>query len=380
MRDYDYFKETLLNLHNNLSVDNLYNSESYTNHRHKYELTEKEVLYIFQRKVYREIIKSAAFQRLKKIHFLGSIDYTINKKGPKPNKRHTRYQHSIGVAILALQYSREKNLSESDEIMCVVSALLHDIGHAPLSHSLESVFKEECGIGHHISGENIIKGDVEIGKSLHKILSNWSINPFEIMLIISGVGKSPYREIFSYSINIDTIEAIMRSTTYIYKSHLYYSPSIILSALLRKKNNYTSILDKFWHLKNEVYSELINSKLGVIADYICQKYMVDNVNKFKESYYYGTETQLKEDHQLLFDSLEMITRCPEFELLPDVDQFQYIKRKFFVDKDIKLDPESLSSLNHRYKQKKYQHIYKINKRGEHSEFDIQGYRKNNILF
>src|SRR5216684_4057504 len=59
--------------------------------KHVFELTESEVAQIFCRDIYRQVINSSAFQRLKKIHFLGSLDYVIDPEGPRPNKRHTRY-------------------------------------------------------------------------------------------------------------------------------------------------------------------------------------------------------------------------------------------------------------------------------------------------
>src|ERR1700721_948918 len=92
-----------------------------------FELTEGQVAQIFHREIYRQVIATRAFQRLKKIHFLGSLDYVIDPEGPKPNKRHTRFQHSLGVARLALQFARDRRLEERDEILSVVAALLHDI-------------------------------------------------------------------------------------------------------------------------------------------------------------------------------------------------------------------------------------------------------------
>jgi len=347
---------------------------------HKYVLTNKEINSIFQKEIYKEIIKSTAFQRLKQIHFLGAIDYTINQPGPKPNKRHTRFQHSLGVALLALQYAREKKFSELEEVMCVVSALLHDIGHAPLSHSLESVFKREFGIGHHISGERIIKGDVEIGKNLHTVLNKWDINPFEIMTIISGVGVTPYREIFSYAINIDTIEAILRSTTYLSRDKVKLTPPNIMSAFIKKDKESTFFLDEFWRLKDRVYSGLINDKLGVLADYVCQKYMSDNVHHFNESYYYGTEKQLKEDHSSLFGMLEKISNSSiSSEILPDVGYIPCVKRRFFIDKDVALKSES--SLNDRYKQEKIPYSYLINSEGGgDGDREFRGHTENKELF
>jgi len=325
--------------------------------QHKYELTENEISLIFKRKIYKEVIKSSAFQRLKKIHFLGAIDYVIDPKGPKPNKRHTRYQHSLGVARLALQFSRERQLTESEEILCVVSALLHDIGHPPLSHSLESVFKQEYGIGHHIISERIIRGDVPIGHGLHKILLSWNINPFEILEIIHGTGPNPYREIFSYAINIDTIEAILRSSTYVYKNRLSWQPSEILNALLKRDVASTDILDSFWRLKDEVYNNLINHKMGILADYVSQQYMRNHRSSFIEDYYYATEPELMKKHRGLFDSLKKLTATEAGEVLPDTKEIIFLNRWFNINKKVTL--ESIRSVDERYTQTRSEEVYSL---------------------
>jgi len=325
--------------------------------QHKYELTESETNQIFNRKIFQQVINSRAFQRLKKIHFLGSIDYVIDPEGPKPNKRHTRYQHSLGVAKLALQFSRQRQLTEREEILCVVSALLHDIGHPPLSHSLESVFKQEYGIGHHIVSERIIKGDVPIGYDLHKVLLNWGINPFEILEIIHGTGPNPYREIFSYAINIDTIEAILRSSTYVYENSLFWPPFEVLRALLKRDADSTHILDSFWRLKDEVYSKLINHRMGILADYVCQQYTRDHRSSFIEDYYYATELELIAKHPRLFEFLKMLAAKEPSELLPDTKEIIFINRRFNINKKVIL--ESIRSVNARYTQTRSEEVYRL---------------------
>jgi len=323
--------------------------------QHKYVLTDLEINQIFNKNVYREVISSKAFQRLKDIMFLGSIDYVLDLTQNDSIKRHNRYQHSLGVARLALQFSNDKGLTENDERLCVISALLHDIGHAPLSHSLESVFKEQFGISHHDAGEAIIRGDVEIGKDLHATLSKWNINPFQILSIIDGKGGKPFSDIFSHSINIDTIEGILRSCTYIIGNTISHTPAHILDALINITDNSQIVLDEFWRLKNKVYSLLINNKLGVHADYVCQEYMRSNSLDFKKEYYFGYESNLIKNHGRLFDHLKSIgSNRPKYSASATI---KCLKRSFFVDKDIILT--DINSIDLRYKQKKHPHQFNI---------------------
>lgn len=324
---------------------------------HNYELTLSRVDAIFLKPIYKRVIRSKAFQRLKNIHFLGSIDYVVDPEKPKPNKRHNRYQHSLGVAILALQYSQLRQLSEHQETICVLSALLHDIGHAPLSHSLESVFKYEYGIGHHIVAERIIRGDVALGQDLQATLVEFNINPFELLEVINGTGPEPYSEIFSHAINIDTIEAILRSSTYIYGGAIFWPPREILHALISRDAEATKVLDSFWRLKNDVYHLLINHRMGVLADFLCQQYMKDNLSNFFEDYYYVTESSLKKKHPALFRQLSELTTKEPKELLPHATEIPYLDRSFVINENVRL--ESIRSIDGRYTQTKKQAIYQL---------------------
>ncbi|MEW8073232.1 MAG: HD domain-containing protein [Candidatus Thiodiazotropha sp.] len=321
---------------------------------HKYVYSSDEVDGLFTRQIYYEIIHSKAFQRLKKIHFLGAIDYLINPDGVKPNKRHTRYQHSLGVALLALQYSKYNQFSVSDEILCVVAALLHDIGHAPLSHSMEPVLKEKFYLNHHTASEKVVEGTTAIGKEINNILLRWNIEPSMILDIISGEGDAKFRDAFGLSINIDTIEAILRSQTYIYPNHLSATPSAVLKALIERNHDSRLLLDAFWNIKNEIYNKLINSKLGVLADYICQSYMVNNLSKYGEDFYFRTEDDLKHLEPNLFKTLKDLTTDGHITFLSSWNTIPCTKRTFYINNDIPLD--SPHGINDRYSQQKIKSI------------------------
>ncbi len=86
------------------------------------------------------ILESPFFQRLRNIKQLGLSEYIF------PGATHTRFLHSIGVMHLStLIFDRvvpnHFSLIEMQRLRQTVrlAALLHDIGHAPLSHSTESV-------------------------------------------------------------------------------------------------------------------------------------------------------------------------------------------------------------------------------------------------
>ena len=135
-----------------------------------------------------DLIKTRSFQRLRKIRFLGAIDY---RRIPHPNgrlgaTRYSRYEHSIGVMQLALLYSRCCDLNPTQRSLIGAAALLHDIGHPPLSHSVESVFKEFLEIDHHTASIDIICGRVLRGKEVFQTLRRYGVDIDALLAIISG--------------------------------------------------------------------------------------------------------------------------------------------------------------------------------------------------
>ncbi len=83
-----------------------------------------------------DLISHPFFQRLRFIKQLGVSDFVY------PGAIHTRFHHAVGAMHLmgrALESLRRKGIEISDEEFesAQIAILLHDIGHGPLSHSLE---------------------------------------------------------------------------------------------------------------------------------------------------------------------------------------------------------------------------------------------------
>lgn len=84
-----------------------------------------------------DIIEHPYFQRLRRIRQLGLTDLVY------PGALHTRFHHALGAMHLmgvALHSLRSKGHEISDEEFeaAQIAVLLHDIGHGPFSHALES--------------------------------------------------------------------------------------------------------------------------------------------------------------------------------------------------------------------------------------------------
>ncbi len=89
-------------------------------------------------RILKEIIDLPEFQRLRGIKQLGLADMVF------PTATHTRFSHSLGTAYLASKIIKKLNenpnnnkINSSDTFILILSALLHDVGHGPFSHTFE---------------------------------------------------------------------------------------------------------------------------------------------------------------------------------------------------------------------------------------------------
>jgi uncharacterized protein len=84
-----------------------------------------------------DIIEHPWFQRLRNIKQLGLTSFVY------PGANHSRFQHCLGAMYLmetALKTlkSKDVDISQSEEEAAMIAILLHDIGHGPFSHALET--------------------------------------------------------------------------------------------------------------------------------------------------------------------------------------------------------------------------------------------------
>ncbi len=159
-------------------------------------LVEDELIY--------ELIYTNEFQRLQRIKQLGAVHFLF------PTATHTRFSHSLGVYEIArrfINHFEQKTAIEPKEKQKVlVAALLHDIGHGPLSHFFEIINTknhEEYTI------EIISNSDSQINKLLRKYLSEKDI--LDIVKIISkSHPKKWINQLISSEIDVDRLDYLLR--------------------------------------------------------------------------------------------------------------------------------------------------------------------------
>lgn len=118
-----------------------------------------------------EIIDTPIFQRLRGLRQLARVNFVF------PGAEHSRYVHSIGVlyimGLMTEHLLKNGMLEEGDVVKLRVAALLHDIGHYPLSHLGESVYGY-CQENHKIATNILELDDENMGESLYAMASSHS--------------------------------------------------------------------------------------------------------------------------------------------------------------------------------------------------------------
>lgn len=147
----------------------------------------------------RELADTSQMQRLRWIKQLGLASLVY------PGANHTRFEHSLGVYHLGGVLAEHLGLKEEDKLLVGAAALLHDVGHGPLSHATEAVLAPYLRAEH----ESII--DVMRNGEIREVLDRHSLRPSEIQAMING---DDLGQIVSGEIDVDRMDYLIRDAHY----------------------------------------------------------------------------------------------------------------------------------------------------------------------
>jgi len=177
----------------------------------------------------REIISQASFQRLRRIRQLAWTDLIY------PGAMHTRFEHSLGVMHVATQLydaivQRSGQLLKSelaytdeglqrDRALVRLTALLHDVGHAPFSHAAEGLFPDNPAgkkYEHEDYSAAIITDKLRDSIEDHPLNQNFGLRVKDVAALLHGgsaAGRSLFwRELITGQIDADRIDYLLRDS------------------------------------------------------------------------------------------------------------------------------------------------------------------------
>ncbi|SEJ65612.1 hypothetical protein SAMN04488127_2447 [Bhargavaea ginsengi] len=111
-----------------------------------------------------DLIATREFQRLRRIHQLGTTYLVFH------GAEHSRFNHSLGVyeivrRIIDDSFSGRPQWNDSERLVTLCAALLHDLGHGPFSHAFEKVFD----LDHEQFTQRILLGDTDVNAVLSRV-------------------------------------------------------------------------------------------------------------------------------------------------------------------------------------------------------------------
>ncbi|HEC81102.1 MAG TPA: HD domain-containing protein, partial [Thermoplasmatales archaeon] len=171
--------------------------------------------------IFLDLLECPELQRLHNIKQLGFADKVF------PGANHTRLEHSLGAYKMASSAAEILSLSEDERLLIECAALLHDIGHGPFSHTLESILRSWFGVDHVDITERILLKEEEVFEEGEKrfidfpsavdILDQYGVNRKDIIDLIKGdlKGKQKYlAQLLNSPIDVDQLDYLLRDGYY----------------------------------------------------------------------------------------------------------------------------------------------------------------------
>ncbi len=151
------------------------------------------------------LVDTPEFQRLRRIRQLGLAYFAYQAA------EHSRFAHSLGAFHLATRMIAKLRLgyeiSERDQTAVRIAALLHDIGHGPFSHVIESIL----GFHHEdFTVEAVLSHDTSVGK----LLRGYSEDLAEdVAAIIRGnFSRRALAQLVSSQLDVDRMDYLLRDS------------------------------------------------------------------------------------------------------------------------------------------------------------------------
>jgi len=229
------------------------------------------------------LLATPEVQRLNNIKQLGFAHLVF------PGAHHTRLEHSLGAYHLARKVAYNLELSEEETQLITCAALLHDIGHGPFSHTLESLLFEKFHVDHVALTQNLILGKYDIysqdekkvlsSERVSDILDAQALDKQVIAHIIAGhTPKQPYlAQILNSTIDIDQLDYLMRDAYYTGVSYGSIDLDRLLQTLmifhhnLAVKRKGVSVLENILMARGLMYSSVYFHKTVRIAELMLSK-------------------------------------------------------------------------------------------------------------
>jgi len=230
-----------------------------------------------------DLLATPELQRLYNIKQLGLAHLVF------PGAHHTRLEHSLGTYHMALRSSDLLGLDENDKKLVTCAALLHDIGHGPFSHTLESLLRDSLNVDHVDLTVKLIFGEYDIfgedekdfvsSQSVHEVLEKYNMGIRKVVDIIKGnkEDKNFLSQLLDSAIDVDQLDYLMRDAYYTGVAYgmidieRFLQTLIIYDDRLAVKRKGVSVLENILMARALMYSSVYFHKTVRIPELMLSK-------------------------------------------------------------------------------------------------------------
>lgn len=314
-----------------------------------------------------ELTKTKEFLRLRLILQLG-LSFKLF-----PSANHTRYSHSLGAYQVASKFTEvlSNSISKKDAELVKVAALLHDLGHGPLSHVFEKIspikIKHEEWTTRIISCEN---------SEVYKVLKKYKVDVNEVISIIRGTHKNKWMtQLISSDIDVDRIDYLLRDSYYVGTHYGTIDLDILLKrvAIINNKlafsENTSTLIRSFWYGRIHMNIDVYENKNLLIYEWILELIFARLREIHKEIKKYSDQISFYNDYEWLLSGREITVE--EYLSLNDCTLICFLDSL----KNIKID-NMLTNLVNSFEFGKnfdYMSIEEFEKKYENVKFDNEKY-------
>lgn len=230
-----------------------------------------------------DLIESAEIQRLYSIKQLGLTHLVF------PGAHHTRLEHSLGTFYMAQRAGEIIGLKRDEKELIECAALLHDIGHGPFSHTLESLLRANLNVDHVdltvklINGEHGIFDEKETtiieADNVFDILNQHGFDPKKVSNIIkhANSGKGYLGQLLNSSVDVDQLDYLVRDAYYTGVAYGMIDVDRFLQTLTMYDNNLAvekkgvGVVENIFMARSLMYSSVYYHKTVRIAELMLSK-------------------------------------------------------------------------------------------------------------
>ena len=224
-----------------------------------------------EEKMVMELIDSSPFQRLRRIKQLGPAYLTFH------GAESSRFTHSLGVFHLARRAINHLSKIDSSlkdyKFILYGAALLHDLGHGPLSHTSEEIFR--------IKHEDWTAKLINSNKEITLILNRYGKENSQVISDLIQSRKTPKKLIISLissQLDCDRLDYLMRDSYSTGARYGHIDIDRIISAMTIAPDGDLAInpkglmaVEHYLVIRNLMYRSVYNHRLNEVCNWLLEQ-------------------------------------------------------------------------------------------------------------